>query len=80
MPRFWLLFGLVAFSLPAPAIAAGKVVSTPYTEQKVVFEFFLDEPKVRPWSRRPIPNRKSYSIFIWMIPSRFIPRCIGSDP
>jgi intracellular sulfur oxidation DsrE/DsrF family protein len=37
----WLLVGL----LPAQALGQARVVQTPYEDQKVVFDFFLDAPE-----------------------------------
>jgi intracellular sulfur oxidation DsrE/DsrF family protein len=46
MARFLFLVALLGSSLSMPAMAASaKFVATPYSsEQKVVFDFFLDEP------------------------------------
>lgn len=44
MNRILVLFLLAIISLPRPVQAGAKVTLTPYTEQNVVFDFFLDEP------------------------------------
>ena len=45
MYRFLLLCLFLLSSGPMQAVAAAKVVTTPYTEQQVVFDFFFDNPK-----------------------------------
>ncbi len=46
-PAFTLMLSLVTALVTTPAAvqAAGKIVQTPYGEQKVVFDFFLDDPR-----------------------------------
>lgn len=36
---------LLCSSVLSPALAAGKMVATPYAPAKVVFDFYLDEPQ-----------------------------------
>lgn len=40
-----LLLGLTLFSAPSIGEEVSRLVQTPYTEQKVVFDFYLDNPE-----------------------------------
>lgn len=69
MKRFILA---LMFCLPLPALAAetAKFVETPYTKQKVVFDFYFDHPEkinsalywVRSWMKPLIEGEQGYSI------------------
>ena len=45
MKSFWFALAGLCLGLTTPAQAAGKWVATPYAPAKVMFEFYLDDPR-----------------------------------